>query len=240
VCAVIEFKCSGCQKTLKVKDAAAGKRGKCPNCQTVVSVPNASTPPPAAAVPSAPTAAVAAAPPSPPAAPAQAPVPPPIPAGPHAGQPSPTNPRSGLSVKVIVGFILSLVPVIPVIGSIVAIVLLHMGRGEIKRGERSDGGGLALAGLIIAYIVLPLTALGLVSAFFIQSEAEKQFHAEVQRSDISTIRMQLELVRFREGQFPRSLQELVDRGYLHSVPIDPASGEPYNYDPSTGEVSIPE
>ena len=35
----IRIICSGCQKALRVKDAMAGKKGKCPHCGTVISVP---------------------------------------------------------------------------------------------------------------------------------------------------------------------------------------------------------
>lgn len=36
---MIEFKCSECGKQLRVKDEAAGKKGKCPQCGTVLLVP---------------------------------------------------------------------------------------------------------------------------------------------------------------------------------------------------------
>lgn len=36
---MIEFKCSECGKQLRVKDDAAGKKGKCPQCGTVLLVP---------------------------------------------------------------------------------------------------------------------------------------------------------------------------------------------------------
>lgn len=35
----IEFRCNQCQKKLRVADAHAGKRAKCPNCQTILRVP---------------------------------------------------------------------------------------------------------------------------------------------------------------------------------------------------------
>ena len=36
----IEFKCQNCQKTLRVADEFAGKKARCPNCQTVLLVEN--------------------------------------------------------------------------------------------------------------------------------------------------------------------------------------------------------
>ncbi|MFP4356241.1 MAG: hypothetical protein ACLFUJ_14070 [Phycisphaerae bacterium] len=38
---MIEFKCSNCGKQLRVKDDAAGKKGKCPQCGTELTVPDA-------------------------------------------------------------------------------------------------------------------------------------------------------------------------------------------------------
>jgi hypothetical protein len=38
---MIEFKCSECGKQLRVKDDAAGKKGKCPQCGTELTVPDA-------------------------------------------------------------------------------------------------------------------------------------------------------------------------------------------------------
>ena len=40
---MIEFKCSQCSKQLRVKDGAAGKRGKCPQCGAIIEVPCASS-----------------------------------------------------------------------------------------------------------------------------------------------------------------------------------------------------
>ncbi|NLW96548.1 DUF4190 domain-containing protein [Luteimonas wenzhouensis] len=58
--------------------------------------------------------------------------------------------------------------VLPWLGSIVAIVTGHLARGEIGRSpERLEGGGLALAGLILGYSMLILTVLGLAFVFFV-------------------------------------------------------------------------
>jgi uncharacterized membrane protein len=40
----IVFNCPGCQQQLRVADSAAGKKAKCPQCNTVVAVPAASPP----------------------------------------------------------------------------------------------------------------------------------------------------------------------------------------------------
>ena len=35
----IEFKCQGCEKTLRVPDEFGGRKAKCPNCQAILQVP---------------------------------------------------------------------------------------------------------------------------------------------------------------------------------------------------------
>jgi len=50
---------------------------------------------------------------------------------------------------------------VPVIGSVTAIVTGHMARGEIRRQpERLDGDGLAIAGLILGWINVALWIVG--------------------------------------------------------------------------------
>jgi hypothetical protein len=52
--------------------------------------------------------------------------------------------------------------VLPVIGSIVAVITGHMAKGEIRNGGGMvSGDGLATAGLILGYIGLGLTILGI-------------------------------------------------------------------------------
>ena len=71
----IEFHCPSCNRLLKTPDATAGKKGKCPHCQSVMHIPNASTAhnwPPDASQPAATPPAAASSPVAPaPAAPQQ-------------------------------------------------------------------------------------------------------------------------------------------------------------------------
>lgn len=57
---------------------------------------------------------------------------------------------------------------LPLVGSIVAIVTGHMARGEIRRDpERLQGDGLAVGGLILGYVALALAILaGLIFVLF--------------------------------------------------------------------------
>lgn len=55
---------------------------------------------------------------------------------------------------------------LPVIGSVVAIVTGHLARGEIRRRpEALDGDGLAVAGLVLGYLMVAMTVIGLLFVF---------------------------------------------------------------------------
>ena len=55
---------------------------------------------------------------------------------------------------------------LPFLGSIGAIILGHLARGEIRREpERLDGDGLAVAGLVLGYLSLALGVLFLAAIF---------------------------------------------------------------------------
>ncbi|MDA0838052.1 MAG: STAS domain-containing protein [Planctomycetota bacterium] len=56
----IKFKCGSCEAVLQVKDELAGKKGRCPKCQQVITVPQADAAPP----PSGPNLAGSGTPPS--------------------------------------------------------------------------------------------------------------------------------------------------------------------------------
>ena len=55
---------------------------------------------------------------------------------------------------------------LPLIGTIAAIITGHMARGEIRRmPDRLEGDGMALAGLILGWVAVAAWALGLVLVF---------------------------------------------------------------------------
>ncbi|WP_298580122.1 DUF4190 domain-containing protein [uncultured Luteimonas sp.] len=77
---------------------------------------------------------------------------------------TPARQTSSLAVVSLVSGILGWT-LLPLIGSIVAIITGHMARGEIRRApERMDGDGLAVGGLILGYTMLVLGTIGIVVA----------------------------------------------------------------------------
>ena len=73
------------------------------------------------------------------------------------------NPQT--SGKAIVSLVLGIFPVIPVLGSIAAVVLGHISLSEIHRSAgRLKGKGLAIAGLILGYIGVAILPIILILA----------------------------------------------------------------------------
>ncbi len=79
--------------------------------------------------------------------------------------PAPFRQTSSLAIVSLVAGILSWI-LVPFIGSIVAIITGHMARKEIRNApERQEGDGLAIGGLLLGYLQLVLTVLGVLLLF---------------------------------------------------------------------------
>ena len=91
-------------------------------------------------------------------------LPPPPPASPYTTGPSPvvrqTNAMALVSlISGILGWTL-----VPLLGSIVAVVCGHMARAEIRRNpDTQEGDGLAVAGLVLGWAVIGLGILTVVA-----------------------------------------------------------------------------
>jgi hypothetical protein len=76
------------------------------------------------------------------------------------GRPTPT---SGLATASLIFGILGLT-LLPTLGSVAAVVLGYMAKSEINSSAgQLEGNGLAMAGLVLGYIGLGLTLLGIVA-----------------------------------------------------------------------------
>ena len=78
---------------------------------------------------------------------------------------APTAPNNSMAVVALVAGICGFT-VVPFIGSIVAVITGHMARKQIRQtGEGGDG--MAVAGLVMGWIVIALTVLGTIAFFLI-------------------------------------------------------------------------
>ncbi len=75
-------------------------------------------------------------------------------------QPAPLQNSTTAIISLVAG--IAGLTIFPVLGSIVAVILGHMAKGEIARsGGTLGGAGAATAGLVLGYIGIALTVLGL-------------------------------------------------------------------------------
>jgi hypothetical protein len=78
---------------------------------------------------------------------------------PGYGGPMPAK-TSGMAIASLVLSLLGLVFILPVVGPVLGVIFGHMALGEIKRsGGAIEGQGLAVAGLVIGYILLGITLI---------------------------------------------------------------------------------
>lgn len=78
---------------------------------------------------------------------------------------APVKQTSALAIASLVSGILGWT-LVPFLGSLVAVVCGHMARGEIRRApDRLEGDGLAVAGLVLGYLVIALSILAVVGIF---------------------------------------------------------------------------
>ncbi|MBS0024751.1 DUF4190 domain-containing protein [Microbacterium paraoxydans] len=103
---------------------------------------------------------------SPPAAYTPPPAAPPV-AGPApAYAPAPPRPTSGLAITSLVCGLVAVVlfwAVIPMLASIAAVITGHLALGQIRRTPGLGGRGIAIAGLILGYVVIAGLLLTLIS-----------------------------------------------------------------------------
>jgi len=76
---------------------------------------------------------------------------------------APTAPNNSMAVVAMVAGICGFT-VVPFIGSIVAVITGHMARKQIRQTDEG-GDGMAVAGLVMGWIVIALTVLGTIAFF---------------------------------------------------------------------------
>lgn len=83
------------------------------------------------------------------------------------------------------------------------------------------GRGFTLIELLIVFALIALLLTLALPRFSASTENAK---VKVQAQNIATLRDSLDKFRADQGRYPKELGELVQLGYLRSVPVDPVSG----------------
>jgi len=64
--------------------------------------------------------------------------------------------------------------------------------------------------------------------------------ANVAKYNAAVLQEQVEIFRLQQGEYPACLDQLVEEGYFHSLPLNPYTGTAdFTYDPETGKVTPP-
>ena len=91
---------------------------------------------------------------------------PPAPPAPLPPAPTAGRETSALAVTSLIGGILGWT-LLPLLGSLAAVICGHMARAEIRRDPNLDGDGMALAGLILGWVSIGLGVLAILAVVFI-------------------------------------------------------------------------
>jgi general secretion pathway protein G len=159
----------------------------------------------------------------------------------------PPPPTSGLAIASLVLGIVGLTA--GCLTGLPAVICGHMARSAIAQSNNSvQGAGLALAGLILGYLSLVVTALVVVLIFagvfaFAKTDFAKLEKETVALAHVNTLKASLVSYRTNAGNYPttaQGLKALVDRPteepipqkwkkVLEEVPVDPW-GNPFMYE----------
>ena len=89
-------------------------------------------------------------------------------------------------------------------------------------GARRSARGFTLIELMVVIVLIALLLTLAVPRYFGTIDTGKQ---SVQRQNISVIRDAIDKYYGDLGKYPETLQDLVDKKYLRSVPVDPITGK---------------
>lgn len=84
------------------------------------------------------------------------------------------------------------------------------------------GNGFTLIELMVVMVLIALLLTIAVPRYFSTIDTGK---SSVQRQNISAIRDAIDKYYGDVGKYPETLQDLVDKKYLRSIPVDPISGK---------------
>ncbi len=94
-------------------------------------------------------------------------------------------------------------------------------------------------GFTLIELMAVVVILGILTAFAVPKVIGSISKAKekTDNANITTLQRTVNRVYAEEGSYPASLDELVSKGYMESIPDDPVGNARYNYDNISGVVS---
>jgi general secretion pathway protein G len=89
--------------------------------------------------------------------------------------------------------------------------------------DRRLARGFTLIELMVVMVLIALLLTLAVPRYFGTIDTGK---ANVQRQNISAVRDAIDKYYGDQGKYPETLQDLVDKKYLRSIPVDPVTEKP--------------
>jgi general secretion pathway protein G len=86
---------------------------------------------------------------------------------------------------------------------------------------------------MVMTIIVILAAVGVASYQHIQLKARET----ILKQNLQTMRKSIDMFAADQEKLPTSIQEIVDKGYIREVPLDPITGES-KWDEEQGEDTI--
>jgi len=203
---MIRFNCDQCGTAIEVPDEHAGKRGRCPGCKALVTIPSApageSIPSPAPPAPAPPAPAPPPAPPQAPAAPQILSPPPPVYAPVYARIPPP-GPSKALAICALVFGCLGFIPLLALVG----IVL-----GGIALIAKKPGKGMAATGLILGLV---LGSGSTIAGLYFLGLARENARQTVCRGNLNSIGRAMHMYAAdNDDRYPEDLKALIQTGSI--------------------------
>jgi len=107
--------------------------------------------------------------------------------------------------------------------------------GLQRRGNHSEIGFTLLELSMVMAVILILVSI----TFPAYRTAIQRSREAVLKDDLYTLRSMIDEYTVDKQKPPDSLQDLVDAGYLHAIPVDPITGANDSWEPDIEQVPVP-
>jgi len=108
-------------------------------------------------------------------------------------------------------------------------------RMRLKKWRPRDSAFTLLELAVVMLLIITLAAIT-VPAYHMAIQRSKE---AVLHDDLHTMRQVIDEYTVDKEQPPQSLQDLVDAGYMHAIPVDPITGSTDSWVPDIQEVPVP-